>query len=72
MNVLENEYHFILVCPYYRELRNTILPKYYCKWPTRQKFVQLLKCQSTIVMSKLAKFTYKAFIYRQKENDNSV
>ena len=59
---LENEYHFILVCPYYRELRNSIQPEYYCKWPSKQKFVQLLKC----------KFTCKAFIYRQKENDNSV
>ena len=29
MNVLENEYHLILVCPFYRELSNTILTQYY-------------------------------------------
>ena len=68
MSVLENEYLFILVCPYYRELRNNNLPKYiYVSSPTKQKFVQLLKFQSTIVMRKMANFTYEAFIYRKKE-----
>ena len=27
LNVVENEYHFLLVCPAYRNLRNSILPK---------------------------------------------
>ena len=29
MNEIETEYHFLLVCPHYREIRTNILPKYY-------------------------------------------
>ena len=28
MNVIENEFHFVLVCPIYRQLRNECLPRY--------------------------------------------
>ena len=29
LNVIENEYHFILICPMYHQLRNNLLQKYY-------------------------------------------
>lgn len=41
MNVIENEYHFLLVCPNYRELRNRYLKPYYCHWPNIYKFESL-------------------------------
>ena len=37
MNAVEDEYHFVLVCPFYRQLRLEILPKYYCRWSTKKK-----------------------------------
>ena len=40
MNVLEDEYHFLLVCPAYRSFRSLYLPRYYCAWP---KLYKLLK-----------------------------
>ena len=64
MNVTEDEYHFILVCPIYRHLRNELLPKYYCRWPTKQKFVQLKGSSSAVVLNKLAKYIYLAFDLR--------
>ena len=30
MNVAENEYHVVLVCPAYRSVRTHFLPTYYC------------------------------------------
>ena len=39
MNTIENEYHFLLVCPLYRQLRVNYLPKYYCHWPNMAKFI---------------------------------
>ena len=30
MNVVENEYHFVLVCPAYRSVHTHFLPTYYC------------------------------------------
>ena len=40
--VIEDEFHFLLACPAYSELRTSILPRYYCRWPTKQKFIKLL------------------------------
>ena len=31
MNMIEDKYHFLLVCPTYRELRKTHLPNFYCR-----------------------------------------
>jgi hypothetical protein len=42
MNVLEDEYHFVLVCPAYRSFRSLYLPRYYCSWPNRQKLYKNL------------------------------
>ena len=38
---VENEYHFMLVCPLYRDIRNEILPHYYSVWPNQRKFETL-------------------------------
>ena len=61
MNVIEDEYHFVLVCPLYRQLRLEILPKYYRRWPTKNKFIRLLTSTSIVLLNKLAKFVYIAF-----------
>ena len=47
MQAVEDEYHFALVCPFYRELRFECLPRYYCVWPNIQKFIGLLTCNQT-------------------------
>ena len=39
MNLTENEFHFLLVCPAFRTLRAACLPAYYCRWPTITKFI---------------------------------
>ena len=40
MNMVEDEFHFVLVCPAFRDLRKDILPIYYCTWPTTTNFVK--------------------------------
>ena len=50
MNMVKDEFHFVLVCPAFRDLRKDILPKYYCTRPTTTKFV---------------KFVYLAFKHRK-------
>ena len=49
---------FVLVCPFYRDLRIGILPRYYNNWPTQQKFLNLMKSSQTSVLKKLAKYVY--------------
>jgi hypothetical protein len=59
-NQVESEYHFLLVCPYYYELRLKTLPKYFITWPTIYKFKNIMKSKSISIMKKLAKFIYLA------------
>ena len=37
MKCVEDEYHFLLVCPAFRQVRLHWLPKYYCSWPNSRK-----------------------------------
>ena len=49
MKLTEDEFQFLLVCLAYRDVRQLILPKYYCGWPSKQKFKNLLShCQTSI------------------------
>ena len=60
MNVVENEFHFVLICPFYRDLRNQILPRFFCSWPTLHKFVTLMQNKQSGVNKKLAKYVFLA------------
>ena len=64
MNTIEDEYHFILVCQKFRELRKIYLKPYYCHWPTLHKFENLMSTNSIQQTNNLAKFIYHAFKLR--------
>ena len=64
MQAIENEYHFVMACPFYRDIRRETLPRYYCAWPTQQKFINLMTASQQSVLRKLAKFVYCAFELR--------
>ena len=60
LNVVESEYHFLLVCPNLLELRRKYLPPYYCHWPNLNKFDSLMSSSSKKTLLNLAKFVYHA------------
>ena len=64
-NVLEDEFHFILECPVYLEIRSQLLSKYYLKRPNMHKFTELLMSDNKKIVNNLAKFTYYSFIKRE-------
>jgi len=64
MNAIESEYHFVLVCPYYRQLRQIYLPRYYCHWPNLYKFRSLMRCSQSSILNKLAKYILEATVIR--------
>lgn len=67
MKSVENEYHFLLVCPHYSEIRRQYLPSYYCRWPAVNKFKSLLQTKSKKLMNNLSKFIY----FAQKKRSTS-
>ena len=60
LNDIEDEYHFIIICPFYRDLRKDYIPNYYVRRPSMQKFIDLLKSTSVKKLKNLATFVIKA------------
>jgi len=56
---VEDECHFILICPFYN-IRNTLIPRYVRTRPSMFKFVQLLNETSKQVLVKLSPYCLKA------------
>ena len=59
---IEDVYHFILICPTYRDLRKKLLKKYYWSNPSVYKFVQLLSANNVRDLCYLGKYIKKAFL----------
>jgi hypothetical protein len=70
MKTVENEYHFLLVCPLYRDVRSLYLPRYYSHWPTKQKFIMLMSSSSRSVTQKLAKYIFFATKIRNTQKSS--
>ena len=58
MHIIEDEYHFFLVCPTYRELRKKHLPKFYCRWLSKNTFLKSLNEDQISVVKKLTNIVY--------------
>jgi hypothetical protein len=63
-NVLEDEFHFVLVCPVYSQLRKQYVSKYYYERPSMFKFIELMSSVNVKTITKLANFVFKAFKMR--------
>ena len=49
-----DEYHMLLICPFYRQLRNNLIPKYYWLYPDYCKFVDIMSANNITVLYELA------------------
>ena len=66
MQQTESEYHFLLVCPAYHDLRIRYLPRNYISWPTLQKIDTLMTHNGNKMLSNIAKFIVAANKLRTK------
>ncbi|XP_067660315.1 uncharacterized protein [Haliotis asinina] len=51
-----DELHFLLYCPALNTFRHQFLPQYFCKHPSTEKFVYLMKCDYPPLNCNIAKF----------------
>ena len=63
---IEDEYHFLLICTLYSELRNRYIPKYYRCRPSVYKFVQLMQTEYSPLLCKIGAFVFHAFKIRNQ------
>ena len=66
LNEIEDEYHFILQCPLYNDIRMKFILKYYHKRPSVLKLTQLLTSQNNKELSSLGHYLLKANAFRDQ------
>ena len=59
--VLEDEYHFVIECNRYTELREKYIPRYYWRRPSMFKFVELLNSTNMKLLRNLSIYIFHAF-----------
>ena len=64
MQCIENEYHFIMVCPAYRQYRLKYFSKHYHTWPNINKLYSLLQVQTKTVIYNLMCFLRESWKLR--------
>ena len=64
LNDIEDEFHFVFVCPDYINLRNAYIPKYYSNRPSVLKFIELVQTNNTYMLIQLSIYCIKAFALR--------
>ena len=60
LNVVEDEFHFLIVCPFYSELRDSCLDIYYYFLPDINKFTLLISSNDANTIRNVAKFIHLA------------
>ena len=61
---LEDEFHFVLECKQYEDLRKQYISKYYSIRPSMFKFIELINTNNKNTIRKLSMFVHKAFDLR--------
>ena len=65
-NLLEDEFHFVLDCSIYKELRKQYIAKYYWIRPNMMKFIELCTSDRKKTICNLGIFVEKAFSLRKE------
>ncbi|KAL4236926.1 hypothetical protein ACF0H5_005312 [Mactra antiquata] len=63
-HILEDEFHFILECTLYSELRNIYIPTYFRNNPSMFKLIELFNTENRALVIKLGTYIQKAFEFR--------
>jgi hypothetical protein len=61
----ENEIHFILVCPFYQNIRKELIPAKFTRSPNAFKLLLLFSSRNENLILKLCVYMYKAFKMRE-------
>ena len=59
LNVIGDEYHYILECPAFQTHRSRYISEFYMRNPNMDKFVLLFQSENVTVLTKLAKLIFE-------------
>ena len=63
---MEDEFHFVLECQLYQDLRNEYVKKYFWNRPNIPKFIELLQSENKKTIKNLSIYIYKSFKKRNE------
>ena len=63
---IEDEYHFVIECAMYSQLRKQYIPRYFWNRPSMFKFTELINTTNVNTVRKLSIYIYKAFNLRSE------
>jgi len=63
--IIENEIHFLLVCPLYKDIRKQFIDTKYYTYPCLNKFNALMSCGNEEVVKRTAMYLFYDFEKRQ-------
>jgi len=63
---LEDEYHFIMECDLYKDLRDKYIPKFFRTRPSMHKFIQLLQTTNRKVLRNFGTYIFYSFELRKQ------
>jgi hypothetical protein len=63
---IEDEFHFLLMCPLYTDLRKKYIPMYYVEYPTIDKFCNLICLDNTFIIRNIAMFIFHSLKLRRE------
>ena len=67
---IDDEYHFIIICPHLDNIRIKYIPSFYTRFPTREKFSILLKLNSKKEARSISLFIIHALKHRANYVNN--
>ena len=67
-NAIETEFHFVMVCPLYKDLRRKYIP--FSSWPTVNRFIRYMALSNKVMLLKIAHFLENAFKIRSEKIAN--
>ena len=69
---IEDIFHFILICPCYRELRERYINNYYYHRPSMYKLTELFKSSNMTILVNLSKYIKVALKKRSNILNNDI
>lgn len=65
-NSLEDEFHFVLECPLYQEIREEYIRRYFWVRPNMPKFIELLTSENKTIIKNVSMYIFKGFKKRNE------
>ena len=70
IRVIEDEFHFVLVCGKFKHIRDRFLPVIFCNSPNMDKYFNIMSSRNFLLVRSLAEYIQAATVIMRKEKND--